>query len=255
MKAIILAGGLGTRLGSMTEKIPKPMVKINNKPIIWHIMSIYSKFGINDFIVALGYRGDIIKDYFKNYKEYSSNLKINLGSNKIEYLDYNPKNWNITLIDTGNNTMTGGRLKRLEKYIDDKDFLLTYGDGLSNVNIGELIKFHKSNSKIATVTAVRPKARFGELIIENKIVKSFKEKPNLDRGWINGGFFVFNRKIFEYIDNDSIDLEGEPLEIIAKNNELMAYKHDGFWECMDTPRDKENLERLSKSENVYPWIK
>jgi len=255
MKAIILAGGLGTRLGSMTEKIPKPMVKINNKPIIWHIMSIYSKFGINDFIVALGYRGDIIKDYFKNYKEYSSNLKINLDSNKIEYIDYNPKNWNITLIDTGNDTMTGGRLKRLEKYIDDKDFLLTYGDGLSNVDIGELIKFHKSNSKIATVTAVRPKARFGELIIENKIVKSFKEKPNLDRGWINGGFFVFNRKIFQYIDNDSIDLEGEPLEIIAKNNELMAYKHHGFWECMDTPRDKENLERLSKSENVYPWIK
>ncbi len=255
MKAIILAGGLGTRLGSLTDKIPKPMVMIDNKPIIWHIMSLYSKYGINDFIIALGYKGHVIKEYFLNYKENMSDFKINTKSGKVSFLNQAEEDWNIDFIDTGIHTLTGGRVKRLENFIDEGNFLLTYGDGLSNINIQELIKFHNSHGKIATVTAVRPNARFGELTIENELVKSFKEKPQTDRGWINGGFFVLNKRFFEFIENDTSVLEAEPLEKVTAMNELMAFKHDGFWQCMDTPRDKELLEKLSQKANKYPWLK
>ena len=256
MKAIILAGGLGTRLGNLTETIPKPMVKIDNKPIIYHIMSTFSKFGINDFIIALGYKSEVIKDYFLNFKERNSNFQINTKTGNPEFFDEVPNNWNISLVDTGINTMTGGRVKKIQDYIKDEDnFLLTYGDGLCNVNINELIKFHKSHGKIATVTAVRPNARFGELVIENDLVKSFKEKPQTDKGRINGGFFVFNKRFFEFIDdNENAVLEAEPLERVTEMNELMAFKHDGFWQCMDTPRDKDLLEKLSQESNKYPWL-
>ena len=255
MKAIILAGGLGTRLGSYTDKIPKPMVPIDGKPIIWHIMSTYSKYGIKDFIIALGYKGNVIKDYFLRYKENNTNIKVNTSSGRVDFLSDMNQDWNISLVDTGLETMTGGRVKRLSDYIDDETFLLTYGDGLSNINIDQLINFHKSHGKIATVSAVRPTARFGELIIQNdNIVKSFKEKPQITEGWINGGFFVLNKKFFSLIENDATVLEAEPLEKAASSNELMAYKHDGFWQCIDTPRDKELLEKLSKDKE-YPWLK
>ena len=255
MKVIILAGGLGTRLGSLTDSTPKPMVMIDNKPIIWHIMSIYSKFGINDFVIALGYKGDVIKDYFLNYKEKLSDFKINTKSGKVNFFNETEEDWNINLVDTGLDTMTGGRIKRLKDFIDEENFLLTYGDGLSNVNILDLINFHNSHGKMATVTAVRPYARFGEIIIESKSVKSFKEKPQTDRGWINGGFFVLNKKFFDFIDNDASVLEADPLEKITSMNEFMAYKHEGFWQCMDTPRDKDFLESVSKGNKEYPWLK
>ena len=256
MKAIILAGGLGTRLGNLTESIPKPMVKIDNKPILYHIMSTFSKHGINDFVIALGYKSEIIKDYFLNFKERNSNFHINIKSGKTEYYNEVLNNWNVSLVDTGIDTMTGGRVKRIKEYLkEEDDFLLTYGDGLCNVNIAELIKFHKSHQKIATVTAVRPNARFGELVIDNESVKSFKEKPQTDKGRINGGFFVFNKRVFDFIDNDKTVLEAEPLEKITEQDELKAFKHDGFWQCMDTPRDKEFLENISQTSDKYPWLK
>jgi len=256
MKAIILAGGLGTRLGNLTESIPKPMVKIDNKPILYHIMSTFSKHGINDFVIALGYKSEVIKEYFLNFKERNSNFLINIKSGKKEYHNEILNNWNVSLVDTGIDTMTGGRIKRIEDYIkDEEDFIVTYGDGLCNVNINELIKFHKSHGKIATVTAVRPSARFGELEIVKNVVKSFKEKPQTNKGRINGGFFVFNKKFFQFIDdNDNVILEADPLERVADIGELMAFKHDGFWQCMDTPRDKDLLEKLSKESKKYPWL-
>ena len=255
MKAIILAGGLGTRLGTLTDKIPKPMVQIDNKPIIWHIMSLYAKHGIKDFIIALGYKGQVIKDFFLNYKENISDFKINLKSGKIESYNYEFEDWNINLVDTGLNTMTGGRIKKLKHLIKEDDFLLTYGDGLSNVDINKLIEFHKSHGKIATVTAVRPNARFGELDISGIDVKSFKEKPQINNGWINGGFFVFKRDFIDLIDDSLTVLEAEPLEKAASTGELVAHKHHGFWQCVDTPRDKEFLDQLAIQNNQYPWIK
>ena len=256
MKVVILAGGLGSRLGNLTESIPKPMVEIDNKPILYHIMSSFSKYGIDDFIIALGYKSEVIKDYFLKFKERNSNFTINTKQGGIEFLDEVPNNWNVTLIDTGINTMTGGRVKRIEDYIkNEDDFIVTYGDGLCNVDINELIKFHKSHGKIATVTAVRPTARFGELEIDKDQVKSFKEKPQTNKGRINGGFFVFNKKFFEFIDdNDNVVLEADPLERVSDIGELMAFKHDGFWQCMDTPRDKDLLEKLSIESNKYPWL-
>ena len=256
MKAIILAGGLGTRLGNLTESIPKPMVKIDNKPILYHIMSSFSKHGINDFVIALGYKSEVIKDYFLNFRERNSNFNINIKSGKTEYYDEVLNNWNVSLVDTGIDTMTGGRVKRIQEYVkDEDDFLLTYGDGLCNVKIDELIKFHKSHKKIATVTAVRPNARFGELVIDNDSVKSFKEKPQTDKGRINGGFFVFDKRVFDFIENDKSVLEAEPLEKITQQGELKAFKHDGFWQCMDTQRDKEFLENISQTTDKYPWLK
>tara|TARA_B100000401_G_scaffold420559_1_gene346109 strand:+ start:33 stop:725 length:693 start_codon:yes stop_codon:yes gene_type:complete len=225
MKCVILAGGKGTRISELTKKIPKPMIKIMGRPIIFHIMKHYSDFGIKDFIIAAGYKQNIIKRYFQNKK---------------------PKSWKIQIINTGQNTMTGGRLKRLKKYLNNETFMVTYGDGLSNVNITKLIKFHKKFKKISTLTSVRPPARFGAIKIKANKVTYFKEKSKLDEGWINGGFFVFEPQIFKFIKNDKTFLEREPLQTLGKKKQLLAFKHNGFWQCMDTLRDKNILEREFK---------
>jgi glucose-1-phosphate cytidylyltransferase len=231
MKVVILAGGFGTRLAELTHSIPKPMVPIGDKPILHHIINYYQNFGINDFIIAGGYKIDIIHKYFKNLK----------------------KNFNIEIVDTGDKTMTGGRLKRVESYLDNDIFFLTYGDGLCDININELYQFHKTNHKLVTVTAVRPPARFGSLQINNdNIVERFREKSQLDEGWINGGYFVMNKKFINYIDNDNTILEKEPLEKLTKEKELTAFKHYGFWQCMDHLTDKKYLEKLFNS-NSAPW--
>ena len=221
MKVVILAGGLGTRLVEYTKKIPKPMVRISGKPIIYHIMKHYSNFGFTDFIIPVGYKGDHIKKYFR--KKF--------------------KNWTIKIVPTGIKTMTGGRIRRIKKYIGNETFLMTYGDGLSNVNIKKLLKFHKRHKKIATISAVRPPARFGFIKLNKNKVNCFREKSNLDQGWINGGFMIFNKKIFQFIKNDKTYLEREPLENVSKKGQLYAFKHNGFWQCMDTLRDKEALEK------------
>ena len=227
MKVVILAGGYGTRISEYSKTIPKPMIKIGGRPMIFHIMKHYSKYGFKDFIIALGYKGDVLKNYFKK-KFY---------------------NWNIQLINTGKNTMTGGRLKRLQKYLEHETFMLTYGDGLSDVNLKSLLNFHKKNKKIMTLTAVRPPARFGAIKINNNYVRYFKEKSKLDEGWINGGFFVIQPKFFRYIKNDKTYLEKEPLEKLTKKKQLVAYKHHKFWQCMDTKRDKDYLEKILKKKS------
>lgn len=227
MKVVILAGGYGTRISEYSKTIPKPMIKIGGRPMIFHIMKHYSKYGFKDFIIALGYKGDVLKNYFKK-KFY---------------------NWNIQLINTGKNTMTGGRLKRLQKYLEHETFMLTYGDGLSDVNLKSLLNFHKKNKKIMTLTAVRPPARFGAIKINNNYVRYFKEKSKLDEGWINGGFFVIQPKFFRYIKNDKTYLEREPLEKLTKKKQLVAYKHHKFWQCMDTKRDKDYLEKILKKKS------
>ena len=229
MKVIILAGGFGTRLSEYTKKIPKPMVTINNKPILIHIMEHYFKYGFDDFYIALGYKGSFIRNYFKR-KKY---------------------NWKINLINTGLKTMTGGRLKRLKKIIGNQTFMMTYVDGISNINIEKLIKFHRKNKKLVTLTAVRPPARFGAIKIKGNNVKLFKEKDKVDEGWINGGFFVMEPEFLNYIKNDKTFLEKEPLEIIGKKGQLLAYKHDDFWQCMDTKRDKDLLEKILKKKSKF----
>jgi len=225
MKVVILAGGLGTRMSEATKTIPKPMVKVLNKPILIHIMEHYYKFGFNEFYIALGYKGNVIRNFFRK-KKY---------------------NWKVHLVETGKNSMTGGRLKRLKKYLKDDVFFMTYGDGISDINLKKLLQFHKKNKKIATLTAVRPPARFGSIKIKGKLVKVFKEKSRLDEGWINGGFFVFDPKIFKYIKDDMTYLERDPLETISKKKQLIAYKHTGFWHCMDTKRDKDLIEKILKN--------
>lgn len=224
MKVVILAGGLGTRLSEYTKLIPKPMVKVGGKPIIHRIINLYKKFGFKEFYIALGYKGSVIKKFFKR---------------RI-------KDIQVNLIDTGKNTMTGGRLKRLKKYLGSETFLMTYGDGLCDINIGKLVKFHKKNKSLATITAVRPPARFGSIKIKKNDVYYFKEKSSVDEGWINGGFFVFEPEIFKYLKNDSTYLEREPFEKLAKKKKIKAYKHQGFWQCMDTKRDKILLDKIIK---------
>ena len=249
MKVVILSGGFGTRISEYTNVIPKPMIPINGKPIIEHIMDIYSKFGFNDFYLALGYKSKVIKEYFYNYEILNSNFRVNLADGLVTPYRKQKKDWNINLIDTGENTMTGGRLKRLKEYIKDETFLLTYGDAVTDLDIREVVKFHKSHGKMVTVTGVRPPARFGELTInQNNEVVEFKEKPNIREGWINGGFFVIEPRFLDYINGDDCILEKEPLEKIAKSNELLAYLHDGFWHCIDTKRDKDNLEEIIKND-------
>ena len=249
MKVIILSGGFGTRISEYTSIIPKPMIRIGGKPIIEHIMEIYSKHGHTDFYLALGYKSEIIKEYFYNYEILNSDFKISLNDKLITPYNSTKKDWNINLINTGINTMTGGRLKRLRNFIKDETFLLTYGDAVSDVDINEVIKFHKKNGKMITVTGVRPPARFGELTInEVNEVLEFKEKPSATQGWINGGFFVIEPEFLNYLDKDSCILEKEPLENAAKANELVAFLHDGFWHCIDTKRDKDNLEEIIKSD-------
>ncbi len=243
MKVVILAGGLGTRLSEETVIKPKPMVEIGGKPILWHILKIYSHFGFNDFIVCLGYKGYLIKEYFLNYTLHMSDVTIDIKNNTIETHRNFSEPWRISLIDTGDNTMTGGRLKKIRSYIGNERFMITYGDGVSNVNIAELLKFHVSKKKIGTVTAIRPPGRFGVLRIQDDSnITSFLEKPMGDGGYVNGGFFVFEPELFDYLKDDTTILEREPLELLAKEGQLNAFKHEGFWYAMDTLRDKNHLE-------------
>ena len=253
MKIIILAGGFGTRLSEYTDTIPKPMVTIGGKPIIFHIMNHYAKFGFKEFYIALGYKSEIIKDYFLNYRTLNSDFTIDLGTGDITHHNFDNLDWKITLVNTGENTMTGGRVKRIQNFIGNETCMLTYGDGVSDVNIKELLNFHKTHKKLVTVTAVRPHARFGELeITENNLVETFKEKPQINNGWINGGFFVLEPEFFSYIEGDNTFLEKEPLEIAAQKKQLIAYKHFGFWQCMDTKRDRDSLEE-SFINKIGPW--
>lgn len=252
MKTVILAGGLGTRLAEYTDTIPKPMVEIGGKPILWHIMKTYSYYGFNDFIICLGYKGNIIKDYFLNKLPSDSDIVIDYKNNQTTLLNNNIEPWKITLIDTGENTLTGGRLKRIKNHIDGT-FMLTYGDGVSDVNINKLINHHNKFGKITTVTAVQPSGRFGGLEIEDDIkVKSFIEKKRSDSPWINGGFFVCEPEIFDYIKDDNTIFESDVLEIIAHQNQLTSFKHNGFWECMDTAKEKNLLNNLWNN-NQAKW--
>ena len=251
MKAVILAGGLGTRISEETHLKPKPMIEIGGMPILWHIMKTYGACGINDFVICLGYKGYMIKEYFTNYFLHTSDVTIDIQKNNIEVHQVNAESWKITLVDTGDETMTGGRVKKIQKYVDDT-FCLTYGDGLINLDINKLVEYHKNKKSIGTITAVQPPGRFGSLIIDDFKVTKFQEKPKGDMNWINGGFFVFEKEIFDYIENDNTILEKDPLEKLAKDNQLSAYKHTGFWYAMDTLRDKNHLEQLW-AEGKAPW--
>ena len=248
MKVIILAGGLGSRLSEETSLKPKPMVKIDDKPILWHIMKIYSSQGYNDFVVLCGYKGYIIKEYFSNYYSHMSDMTIDMKTNKITYHKNKAEPWKVTLIDTGLNTMTGGRIKQVQHFIGNETFMLTYGDGVGDIDIKKLISLHKTHGKAITMTAVKPEGRFGSLQIdENEKVNSFHEKPRGDGSWINAGFFVCEPTVFDYIDDDPQTIfEKSPLENLAKDNQLYSYKHNGFWKPMDTLRDKEVLEKIYK---------
>ena len=253
MKVIILAGGLGTRLSELTEIIPKPMIRIGDKPMLCHIMKIYSHFGFNDFYLALGYKSEMIKNYFLHYKELNSNLTVDLSNNSVVFHKTDDADWKITMVDTGANTMTGGRVKCLKDFIGNQTFMMTYGDGVANINLDELLEFHKKHGKLITVTSVHPGSRYGELCIIKDKVTSFKEKPQLNEGWINGGFFVVEPEFIEMIDDNNTVLEQTPLEKAAEMGELMAFRHRGFWHSMDTKRDYENLERIWE-EGKPPWI-
>jgi len=246
MKVVILAGGMGTRLSEETDLKPKPMVEIGGKPILWHIMKIYSAHGFNEFIICCGYKGYMIKEYFANYFIHQADITVDLGKNSIEVHKSKAEPWKITLVDTGLNTMTGGRIKRVRDYIGNKNFMLTYGDGVSNVNIKSLVDFHRENGKMATVTAVHPSGRFGAIsLTEEYTVKSFTEKPAADGAWVNGGFFVLEPGIFDYIrEDDTTVWERSPLEELANDNQLAAYKHTGFWRPMDTLRDRIELDNM-----------
>ena len=252
MKVIILAGGFGTRLSEYTESIPKPMVLIGGKPILWHIMQRYAHYGHKDFYIALGYKAEIIKEYFLTFSQTNSDFSLDISSGRVEIFNTDGMDWKVTLVDTGQDSMTGGRVKRMQPYIGDEPFMLTYGDGVADIDMNVLVDFHKNHGKMVTVTAVHPVARFGELEIDGNCVKSFQEKPQVKRGWINGGYFIFQPEFFNLIKNDATILERDPLEKSAKRNELMAYKHDGFWQCMDTKRDKDYLEKLWQQKQA-PW--
>jgi len=253
MKTVILCGGLGTRLSEETQVKPKPMVEVGSRPILWHIMKIYELHGLSDFVLALGYKGEVIKDYFLNYHARLSDLTVHLKNGRIDYSNPTAEDWRVSLIDTGAATMTGGRLLRLRSHLaSGGTFMLTYGDGVSNVDISALLAFHRSHGRIATVTAVRPPVRFGELTIEEKRVTHFQEKPQAGEGWINGGFFVFEPAVFDFIADDATMLERAPLERLAQEKQLMVFQHPGFWQCMDTLRDKTMLEDLWNSGKA-PW--
>jgi len=253
MKAVILAGGLGTRLSEETDLKPKPMVEIGGKPILWHIMKMYSSHGVHDFIICCGYKGYVIKEYFKNYYLHQSDVTFDMSSNTMEVHHERAEPWKVTLLDTGEDSMTGGRLKQVEKYIKDEDeFFFTYGDGLSDVDLTETLNFHHSHNKLATLTAVYPPGRFGALDISDGKVKKFKEKPKGDGALINGGFFVLSPKVLKYIDDSKTIWEQYPLNQLASDDELMAYEHNGFWQTMDTLRDKHYLEELWAN-NTAPW--
>jgi glucose-1-phosphate cytidylyltransferase len=252
MKVIILAGGFGTRLSEYTGNIPKPMVSVGGRPILWHIMKTYAHFNHKDFYLALGYKSEVIKEYFLNYHSLNADFTVDLKDGGVKPYQVDNVDWRVTLVDTGLDTMTGGRIKRLKAFIGNEPFMLTYGDGVGDINIDNLLKFHKSHGKMVTLTSVRPSARFGDLEFEGDQISSFQEKPQLHEGWINGGFFICQPEVFDFIDDDSQMFEREPLERIVKAGELMAYKHYDFWHCMDTKRDHDFLESLWAQEEA-PW--
>lgn len=252
MKVVILAGGFGTRISEESHLKPKPMIEIGEQPILWHIMKQYSHYGYNEFVICLGYKAYAIKEYFADYFLHTSDVTFDLAKNKMTVHDNYSEPWKVTLIDTGLNTMTGGRVKRIQPYVDNEPFMLTYGDGVCDVNIAKLVEYHQTHGKIATMTAVQPEGRFGVLDIDNNQINAFREKNKDDMGFINAGFMVLQPEIFHYIKDDSTILEREPLETVASQGQLMAYKHYGFWQCMDTMRDKEKLEKLWLSKEA-PW--
>jgi len=253
MKAVILAGGLGTRISEETHLRPKPMIEIGGKPMLWHVMKIYSAYGIHDFIICLGYKGYMIKEYFANYFLHTSDVTFDIANNEMSVHQRHAEPWRVTLVDTGENTMTGGRLKRIQPYLDGEDFCFTYGDGVSNVDIGKLIEFHKREGTLATLTATYPPGRFGALNLERNRITNFKEKPEGDNELINGGFFVLSPKVMDYIEEgDETIWECNPMERLAKNGELSAFVHKGFWQPMDTLRDKNHLEKLWNTGQA-PW--
>jgi glucose-1-phosphate cytidylyltransferase len=251
MKAVILAGGYGTRISEETHVKPKPMIEIGGMPILWHIMKHYSNYGINDFVICCGYKGYIIKEYFANYFLHRSDVTFDIKNNKMEVHKKFAEPWKVTLVDTGLDTMTGGRLKKVESYLDNETFCFTYGDGISNINISESLKLHKDTGTIATVTAVQPPGKFGRMNLKENIVNHFEEKPIGDEGWINGGYFVLEPSVFKYIKDESTIWEREPLEELAKNKQLSAYKHSGFWQPVDTLWDKNYLENIWKENNAF----
>ena len=255
MKVVIFAGGLGTRIAEETETRPKPMVEIGGKPILWHIMKLYGHFGFSEFIICLGYKGFLIKEYFMHYFLHNSDITIELGTNKLDVHYTNTESFKVTLVDTGLSTKTAGRLKKVQRYVGDEDFMLTYGDGVADIDLNALLKFHQSHGKIATVTAVQPEARFGGMELgADGVIESFKEKPKGDGKWINGGFFVLQPRVFDYLkgDMENIMWEDDPMEELTRDRQLVAYKHNGFWKCMDAMRDKLELETLWQN-NQAKW--
>lgn len=252
MKVVILAGGLGSRLAEETEIKPKPMVEIGDQPILWHIMKIYAAYGFDDFYVALGYKGEVIKRYFFDLSTLQGSLSIELGNGEIRRHAQQVENWRVNLIDTGAETQTGGRIKRLEPYLHDGTFMVTYGDGVGNVDLAALLRFHQDKGRLATVTAVRPPARFGGLVLDDGLAVDFTEKPQIGEGWINGGFFVFEPQVFDYIEGDASVLESDTLTRLAAERQLAAYQHTGFWQCMDTLREKRLLDGLWRNGDK-PW--
>lgn len=252
MKAVILAGGLGTRLSEETVLRPKPMVEVGGKPILWHIMKSYAHFGITDFVVCLGYKGYMVKEYFANLALHTSDVSIDLSRNKINLHQASPEPWNITLIDTGAQTQTGGRLRRIRRFVDDAEFCMTYGDGVADIDLRSLIEFHRAQACLATVTAVRPAARFGRLDLDGPRARGFQEKPRGDGDWINGGFFVLSPSVLDYIDGDDMLWEKQPMQRLAESGQLAAFRHNGFWQPMDTLRDKTLLEELWLAGQA-PW--
>jgi len=251
MKVVLLAGGLGTRLSEETEMKPKPMVEIGGKPILWHIMKHYAHHGFNEFVVALGYKGESIKKYFMEYHSLTGNMTVDLGNGQVSSWE-KEEAWRIHLVDTGQQTLTGGRVRRLKPLLKDGTFMVTYGDGVSNVDLGSLLRFHREHGRAATLTSVRPPARFGGLQLDGQRVVKFKEKPQIGEGWINGGFLIFEPQIFKYLESDSDSLEANALERLADDGQLMAYPHDGFWQCMDTLRDRRALE-AHWQDGKAPW--
>ncbi len=254
MKVVILAGGFGTRLAEFTDVVPKPMVPVGGHPILWHLMNIFAAHGHRQFVLALGYKSQVIKEYFQNFYAMNADFTVDLATGGLVYHNSAKVDWKVSLVDTGLSTMTGGRIRRLRDYIGGEPFLMTYGDGLADVDIASLVRFHKSHGKMVTVTSVHPGARFGEMKIDEDTVQSFKEKPQTGQGWINGGFFVMQPEFLDLIEDDTTVLEAEPLERAASMGQLMAFRHEGFWQCMDTKRDRDLLESLWES-GTAPWVK
>ncbi len=252
MKTVILAGGLGTRLSEETSLKPKPMVEIGGKPVLWHIMNIYASYGMNEFVVACGYKGEIIKEYFANFHLHNSDISLDLAKGSVDLHNSRAPDWKLDLVDTGVNTQTGGRIRRVKDWLGNQTFMATYGDGVGNIDVSGLLAFHRSHGKMATITAVRPPARFGGLEFDGDQVLRFHEKPQIGEGWINGGFMVFEPEVLDYITGDSTILEHDPLEKLAADGQLMAYRHEGYWQPMDTLRERHLLEELWESGNA-PW--